>query len=118
MNTQNIKGRNQRMLTLTKYQCEVLRKLGLHTNKEYSLQDIIEILPESIEEKEIGRFDYELTIKKHEVCYESYDALDNDGNPYVLICVNTDEEEYNSLVDCACEMLKWCLKENYVSKDE
>ena len=57
MNIQNIKGRNQRMLTLTKYQCEVLRKLGLYTNKEYSLQDIIEILPESIKAKD-GRFYY------------------------------------------------------------
>ena len=118
MNIQNVKGRNQRMLTLTKYQCEVLRKLGLHINKEYSLQDIIEILPESIEEKEIGRFDYDLTIRKHEVCYESYDALDNDGNPYVLVWFSTDEEECKSLLDCAFEMLKWCLKENYVSKDE
>ena len=114
MNTQNVKGRNQRMLTLTKYQCEVLRKLGFHTNKNYTLQDIIEILPESIEEKEIGRFDYELTIRKHEVCYESYDALDNDGNPYVLIWFSTNEEECNSLLDCAFEMLKWCLKEKHI----
>ena len=118
MNIQNVKGRDKRMMTLTKYQCEVLSELGLHIDKEYSLQDIIEILPESIEEKEIGRFDYELTIRKHEVCYESYDALDNDGNPYVLIWFSTNEEECNSLLDCAFEMLKWCLKENYVSKDE
>ena len=118
MNIENVKGRNQRMLTLTKYQCEVLSELGLHINKEYTLQDIIEILPESIEEKEIGRFDYELTIRKYEVCYESYDVLDSDGNPYVLVWFSTDEEECNSLLDCAFEMLKWCLKENYVSKDE
>lgn len=114
MNTQNVKERNQRMLTLTKYKCEVLRKLGIHINKEYSLQDIIEVLPESIEEKEIGRFDYELTIRKHEVCYESYDALDSDGNSYVPIWFGTDEEECNSLLDCAFEMLKWCLKEKHI----
>ena len=45
------------MLTLTKYQCEVLSELGLHINKEYTLQDIIEILPESIKAKD-GRFYY------------------------------------------------------------
>ena len=54
---QNIKGRNKRMLTLTKSQHKVLSELGLHTNKEYSLQDIIEILPESIKAKD-GRFYY------------------------------------------------------------
>ena len=102
------------MLILNESQCEVLRKLGLHINKEYALQDIIEILPEYIEEKEIGRFDYELTIRKDEVCYESYDALDGTGNPFVLIWFSTDEEECNSLLDCAFEMLKWCLKENYL----
>ena len=118
MNIQNVKGRNQRMLTLTKHQCEVLSEFGFHTDKNYTLQDIIEILPESIEEKEIGRFDYKLTIRKHEVCYESYDVLYSDGSPYVLIWFSTDEEECNSLLDCAFEMLKWCLKENYVSKDE
>lgn len=101
------------MLILTESQCEALRKLGLHIDKEYSLQDIIEILPESIEEKEIGRFDYELTIRKHEVCYESYDVLDSDGNPYVLVWFSTDEE-CNSLLDCAFEMLKWCLKEKHI----
>ena len=35
--------------------------------------DIIEILPEYIEEPEIGRFEYELIIRKNEICYESYD---------------------------------------------
>ena len=102
------------MLTLTKSKCEVLNKLGLHIDKEYGLQDIIEMLPEYIEEKEIGRFDYELIIRKHEVCYESYDALDSDGNPFVLVWFSTDEEECNSLLDCAFEMLKWCLKEKHI----
>lgn len=105
-------------MTLTESQCEVLRELGLHINKEYTFQDIIEMLPEHIEEKDIGRFDYELIIRKNEVCYESYDALDSDGNPFVLIWFSIDEEECNSLLDCAFEMLKWCLKENYVNKDE
>lgn len=105
------------MLTLTKSQHEVLSELGLHIDKEYSLQDIIEILPESIEEKEIGRFDYKLTIRKHEVCYESYDVLYNDGSPYVLIWFSTDEEECNSLLDCAFEMLRWCLKEKYIKNE-
>ena len=114
MNIQNVKGRDKRMMTLTKYQCEVLSELGLHIDKEYSLQDIIEILPESIEEKEIGRFDYELTIRKHEFCYESYDVLNSDRNPYVLVWFSTDEEECNSLLDCAFEMLKWCLKEKHI----
>lgn len=103
------------MLTLNESQCEELRKLGLHIDKEYTLQNIIEMLPEFIEEKEIGRFDYELVIRKHEICYESYDALDNTGDPYVLIWFSTYEEECPSLLDCAFEMLKWCLKENYVA---
>ena len=47
--------------------------------------DIIDILPDFIEEKDIGRFDYELVIRKDEVSYEFYDALDSSGNPYVLI---------------------------------
>ena len=94
------------MVTLTESQCEVLRELVLHINKEYTFQDIIEMLPESIEEKEIGIFDYELTIRKHEVCYESYDALDSDENSYVLVWFSIDEEECNSLLDCAFEMLK------------
>ena len=59
---------------LTKSQHEVLSKLGLHANKEYALQDIIEILPESIKAKD-GRFYYELVLRKYEVCYESYDCF-------------------------------------------
>ena len=102
------------MIMLNEYQCEVLSKLGLNINKEYTLQDIIEMLPEFIEEKEIGRFDYELIIRKHEICYESYDALDSNGDPFVLVWFSTYEEECFSLLDCAFEMLKWCLKENYV----
>ena len=103
------------MIMLNEYQCEVLSKLGLNINKEYTLQDIIEMLPEFIEEKEIGRFDYELIIRKHEICYESYDALDSNGDPFVLVWFSTYEEECFSLLDCAFEMLKWCLKENYVA---
>ena len=102
------------MIMLNEYQCEVLSKLGLNINKEYTLQDIIEMLPEFIEEKEIGRFDYELIIRKHEICYESYDALDSNGDPFVLVWFSTYEEECFSLLDCAFEMLKWCLKETYV----
>ena len=103
------------MVTLNESQCEELRKLGLRIDKEYTLQDIIEMLPEFIEEKEIGRFDYELVIRKHEICYESYDALDSTGDPFVLIWFSTYEEECPSLLDCAFEMLKWCLKENYLT---
>lgn len=102
------------MIMLNEYQCEALSKLGLNINKEYTLQDIIEMLPEFIEEKEIGRFDYELIIRKHEICYESYDALDSNGDPFVLVWFSTYEEECFSLLDCAFEMLKWCLKENYI----
>ena len=102
------------MIMLNEYQCEVLSKLGLNINKEYTLQDIIEMLPEFIEEKEIGRFDYELIIRKHEICYESYDALDSNGDPFVLVWFSTYEEECFYLLDCAFVMLKWCLKENYV----
>ena len=37
--------------------------------------DIIDILPDFIEEKDIGRFDYELVIRKDEVSYEFYDYI-------------------------------------------
>ena len=50
------------MTLLNEFQCEELRKLGLDNIK--SLMDIIEILPEYIKEPEIGRFEYELIIRK------------------------------------------------------
>lgn len=34
---QNVKGRNQRMLTLTESQYKVLSELGLHINKKCTL---------------------------------------------------------------------------------
>lgn len=106
------------MLTLNKFQHEVLSELGLHIDKEYSLQDIIEILPESIEEKEFGRFDYELVIRKYEVCYESYDVLYDNGEPFMLASFIIDDNKCKSILDCAFEMLKWCLKEKYLIKNE
>lgn len=110
---QNIKWRNQRMLTLTKSQHEVLSELGLHIDKEYSLQDIIEILPESIKGKD-GRVGYELVVRKYEVCYESYDVVYDNGAPFMLASFIIDDKKYKSILDCAFEMLKWCLKEKYI----
>lgn len=104
---------NQRMLTLTKSQYEVLSKLGLHTNKQYTLQDIIEILPESIKAKD-GRFYYELVIRKYEVCCESYDVLYDNGAPFMIASFTIDDNKCKSILDCAFEMLKWCLKEKYI----
>lgn len=101
------------MTVLNEFQREKLRKLGLDNIK--SLMDIIEILPEFIEEKGTGRFDYELTLRKHEVCYESYDALDRYGDPYVLASFSTTyDKKCNSLLDCAFEMLKWCLNKKLI----
>ena len=105
------------MLTLNKFQHEVLSELGLHIDKEYSLQDIIEILPESIEEKEFGRFDYELVIRKYEVCYESYDVLYDNGEPFMLASFIIDDNKCKCILDCAFEMLKWCLKEKYINNE-
>lgn len=101
------------MVTLNEFQRETLRKLKLnfHIN---SLQDIIEILPEFIEEKEIGRFDYELVVRKYEVSYESYDAFDSNRNPFVLISFCTEDEKRPSILDCAFDMLIWCLKEKHI----
>lgn len=101
------------MTLLNEFQCDTLRKLGLDNVK--SLMDIIDILPEYIEEKLTGRFDYELTVRKHEVCYESYDALDRYGDPYVLASFSTTyDKRCNSLLDCAFEMLMWCVKEKHI----
>ena len=61
------------MTLLNEIQCDALKKLGVDNIK--SLMDIIEILPEYIEEPEIGRFEYELIIRKNEICYESYDYI-------------------------------------------
>lgn len=102
------------MTLLNEIQCKALRKLGLDNIK--SLMDIIEILPEYIEEPEIGRFEYELIIRKNEICYESYDALDSSGNPYVLISFTKHDLKRPSLLDCAFNMLRWCLDKNYISK--
>lgn len=104
------------MTVLNEFQREELRKFGLDNIK--SLMDIIEILPEFIEENGTGRFDYELTLRKHEVCYESYDALDRYGNPYVLSSFSTTyDKKCNSLLDCAFEMLKWCLNKKLIKSD-
>ena len=101
------------MTLLNEFQCEALRKLGLDNIK--SLMDIIEILPEYIEEPEIGRFEYELIIRKNEICYESYDVVYDNGNPFVLASFSTIYvKKCNSLLDCAFEMLKWCLKEKHI----
>ena len=62
---------NKKITLLNEIQCDALKKLGLDNIK--SFMDIIEILPEYIEEPEIGRFEYELIIRKNEICYESYD---------------------------------------------
>lgn len=104
------------MIVLNEFQREELRKLGLDNIK--SLMDIIEILPEFIEEKGTGRFDYELTVRKHEVYYESYDALDRYGDTYVLASFSTTyDKKCNSLLDCAFEMLKWCLNKKLIKSD-
>ena len=113
---QNIKGRNKRMLTLTKSQHKVLSELGFHIDKEYSLQDIIEILPESIKAKD-GRFYYELVLRKYEVCYESYDVLYDNGAPFMIASFSIDDNKCKSILDCAFEMLKWCLKEKYIKNE-
>ena len=102
------------MTLLNEFQCEELRKFGL--NNIRSLMDIIEILPEYIEEPEIGRFEYELIIRKNEICYESYDVVYDNGNPFVLASFSTYDKKCNSLLDCAFEMLMWCLDKNYIKK--
>ena len=104
------------MTILNEFQREELRKLGLDNIK--SLMDIIEILPEYIEEKDIGRFEYELIIRKNEICYESYDVLYDNGEPFMLASFIIDDNKCKSILDCAFEMLKWCLKEKYLIKNE
>ena len=100
------------MVTLNEFQHETLRKLKLnfHIN---SLQDIIEILPESIKSKD-GRFYYELVVRKYEVCYESYGVVYDNGAPFMLASFIIDDKKCKSILDCAFEMLKWCLKEKYI----
>ena len=72
----------------------------------FTLQDILDILPESIEEDSIGRFDYELRIKKNGVAYESFDALDSKSEPYVFDEYYIEGEQCKTVLDCAFEMLK------------
>ena len=88
---------NKKITLLNEFQREELRKLGINNIK--SLMDIIDILPDFIEEKDIGRFDYELVIRKDEVSYESYDALDSSGNSYVLISFIKHDLKRPSLLD-------------------
>ena len=73
----------------------------------FTLQDIIDLLPHFIEDDEIGRFDYELRVKKDEITYESFDAFDKDNDPFVLQCYDI-YNDCETLIDCAFEMLKWC----------
>lgn len=72
----------------------------------FTLQDIIDILPGTIEEDIRGRFDYELRIKKDGVAYESFDALDSNSEPYVFDEYYIDGEQCKTVLDCAFEMLK------------
>ena len=72
----------------------------------FTLQDILDMLPGSIEEDIIGRFDYELRIKKNGVAYESFDALDSKSEPYVFDEYYIDDEQCETVLDCAFEMLK------------
>ena len=104
------------MTELNEFQREELRKFGLNNVK--SLMDIIDILPEFIDERITRRLDYELTVRKHEVRYESYDALDRYGDPYVLNSFSTTyDKKCNSLLDCAFEMLMWCLNKKLIKSD-
>lgn len=85
---------------------------GKDTIPTFTLHDIINILPQYIEDNE-----YELRVKKDEVTYESYDAYDEMGNSFVLIDYSIYNDECNTILDCAFEMLKWCIKEKYIEDE-
>lgn len=85
---------------------EHLDTIPLVLTPTFTLQDILNILPGSIEEDIKGRFDYELRIKKDGVAYESFDALDSNSEPYVFDEYYIDDEQYKTVLDCAFEMLK------------
>lgn len=80
----------------------------------FTLNDIVDILPQYIEEKEIGRFDYELRIKKDEATYESFDVHNQLGEPFTLINHSIYDDECETILDCAFEMLKWCKQNKYI----
>lgn len=80
----------------------------------FTIQDIVDILPQHIEEKEIGRFDYELRVKKDEVTYESFDVYNQLGEPFTLISHSIYDDECETILDCAFEALKWCLENKYI----
>ena len=84
----------------------------------FTLQDIINLLPHYIEDKEIGRFDYELRVKKDGVIYESYDVYDELGDTFVLNDYNIYDDECKTILDCAFKMLKWCINEGYITREK
>ena len=91
---------------------------GKDTIPTFTLQDIINLLPHYIEDKEIGRFDYELRVKKDGVIYESYDVYDELGDSFVLNDYNIYDDECKTILDCAFKMLKWCINEGYITREK
>ena len=53
-------------------------------------------------------------MEEKKVSYESYDAFDSNRNPFVLISFCAEDEKRPSILDCAFDMLIWCLKEKYI----
>lgn len=90
---------------------------GEYTIPTFTLQDIINLLPHYIEDKEIGRFDYELRVKKDGVIYESYDVYDELGDSFVLNDYNIYDDECKTILDCAFKMLKWCINNGYITRE-
>lgn len=82
----------------------------------YTLQDILDLLPNVIIPIEINPVKYELRIKRmvfrggrimYAVIYEEQDCI----NWYVLY-------SDSSLIDAAYEMLLWCIEHSYIIRKE
>lgn len=91
---------------------------GHETIPTFTFLDIMQMLPHYIEEDTIGRFDYELRVKKDEVVYESYDAFDKNGEPFFLDFFSIGYDGCETIMDCMFEMLKSIKMRNLLKDGE
>lgn len=80
--------------------------IGLSVIPVFTLQDILEMLPDSIlgSTKQIKTVEFKLSTRGNKVYY-----MQDNFNQQWLKCTNE-----NTLLEAAFNMLKWCKQNNYI----